>query len=264
MTPLLIGRGICGIYKITNLVNGSVYVGCSKDVRKRWIHHRCMRLRDHHMSICKAFRKYGIDNFVFELIEECPVDLLSEREMFWIETLRPRYNRTKGGRGANGYNQSPEARAVLAVKAREQWQRMTPEERAERVRNNLCGPKPGHRVSMETRRKLSDYMRGRNLGVKFTELRKQKIRDGIRKADGVRGVGHWKPVVNVNAKGRAVCFYSSVKFAAEDMGVHPSVINAVLKGRRKTSRGYRWFYTNVDALGPINRPSYYEQTKNYE
>ena len=48
------------------------------------------------MAIGKAIQKYGVNNFIFEVIEECSVDMLDEREKYWIlklNTLTP-----------NGYN----------------------------------------------------------------------------------------------------------------------------------------------------------------
>ena len=58
----------CGIYKITNKINQKCYIGCSKNIEKRWSSHKSESVLDqfpqYNYSIHKAFRKYGLDNLV--------------------------------------------------------------------------------------------------------------------------------------------------------------------------------------------------------
>ena len=72
---------ICGIYKITNQLNGHAYIGLSIDIERRWKEHRKMKYR---ACIYDAFVKYGIDNFKFTILEECQKDKLNEQEKYWI------------------------------------------------------------------------------------------------------------------------------------------------------------------------------------
>ena len=46
-------------------------------------------------------RKYGINNFSFEILEECLSSQLSDKEKYYIKILNPFYNKTSGGRGGN-------------------------------------------------------------------------------------------------------------------------------------------------------------------
>ena len=66
----------CGIYKITNNINNKIYIGCSKNIEHRWLAHKSESIlennQQYNYSIHKAFRKYGLDNFSFEIIEELP------------------------------------------------------------------------------------------------------------------------------------------------------------------------------------------------
>lgn len=95
-----------GIYKITNKVNNNSYIGLSKNIEKRWSDHKG------HMNgsrqdcidkvLYKAMRKYGVDNFEMEILEECEENKLIEREIYWInyyDTFKNRrhYNSTPGG-----------------------------------------------------------------------------------------------------------------------------------------------------------------------
>ena len=94
----------CGIYKITNSINKKVYIGCSKNIEHRWIAHKSESILEkypqYNYTIHKAFRKYGIDNFTFEIIEFCKEDELFEKEKFWIkkyDSFNSGYNDTEGG-----------------------------------------------------------------------------------------------------------------------------------------------------------------------
>lgn len=98
-------RKITGIYVITNKVNGKQYVGLSNNCLRRWYDHRYRgmnpkREEDLIKPLYKAFRKYGLDNFSFDVLEECDKESLSEREIFWVDKLNSYsqgYNATIGG-----------------------------------------------------------------------------------------------------------------------------------------------------------------------
>ena len=93
------------IYTITNKINGKQYVGKTNlpDPQERWREH----IKDYKTERCEkrplysAINKYGVENFVFEAIEEC--DNTEEREKFWIKELNTYgsngYNATLGGDG---------------------------------------------------------------------------------------------------------------------------------------------------------------------
>ena len=77
----------CGIYKITNKINGHMYIGLSTNIEKRFQDHRnkainSFKKEDKDKVLYKAMRKYGVDNFNYEIIKECSVDLLKEREIY--------------------------------------------------------------------------------------------------------------------------------------------------------------------------------------
>lgn len=93
-----------GIYKITNIINGKVYVGQAVDIKRRWQEHCSHSFSPTHISynhtIHRAIRKYGIENFTFEVLEECAETLLNEKEIYWIAKLNSKqngYNMTDGG-----------------------------------------------------------------------------------------------------------------------------------------------------------------------
>lgn len=84
---VLNGRAPSGIYKITRLLTGEVYIGKSTDIKNRWGEHckSCFNVGTiAHSTLHTTMQKDGIQNFTFELIEECPKDQLTEREKFYI------------------------------------------------------------------------------------------------------------------------------------------------------------------------------------
>lgn len=96
-----------GIYKITNTINGHCYIGLSTNIKKRWLQHKLPYNweRESYKPLYKAFQKYGLENFIFEIIEECTPEQLGEREKFYIEkydSIKNGYNLTAGGEDNHG------------------------------------------------------------------------------------------------------------------------------------------------------------------
>lgn len=93
------------IYCIINKINHKKYVGkTTSSVEKRFNEH----LNDSNRKRCEkrplysAIRKYGKENFVIEILEECSREILSDKEAYWIDklgTYKNGYNATKGGEG---------------------------------------------------------------------------------------------------------------------------------------------------------------------
>lgn len=90
------------IYKITNLINGKVYIGkTERSIEKRFKEHLSDSKSDSiNRPLHSAIKKYGFSNFKIELLEE--TEECNEREMFWIKYYNSYdcgYNATVGGDG---------------------------------------------------------------------------------------------------------------------------------------------------------------------
>jgi len=93
-----------GIYKITNLINNNAYIGLSINIENRWKSHRERAFdsdnKEYDKVLYQAFRKYGLENFKWEVLEECKPEELKEKEIYWINyynTFKKGYNATPGG-----------------------------------------------------------------------------------------------------------------------------------------------------------------------
>ena len=94
-----------GIYKITNNINNKIYIGQSVNIERRWKDHLSNSSKK--SLIHRAIEKYGKDNFTFEIIEECSIEELDNREIYWIsyyDTFNYGYNLTRGGKSGFKYN----------------------------------------------------------------------------------------------------------------------------------------------------------------
>lgn len=79
----------CGIYKITNQINGKCYIGQSINIEQRWREERTAASSstdsEYNTPRSRAIRKYGLENFTFEILEECEVENLNLLEQFYAE-----------------------------------------------------------------------------------------------------------------------------------------------------------------------------------
>lgn len=75
-------RETCGIYKITNTKNDKVYIGSSKNILNRWGNHifNLVGGKHHSNEFQKDFEKYGVENFIFQVLK-----ILDNKENLLIE-----------------------------------------------------------------------------------------------------------------------------------------------------------------------------------
>lgn len=93
-----------GIYKITNQINNKSYIGQSKDITRRFRQHHTQPFNINALTydtiFYRAIRKYGLENFSFEILEQCLEEQLNDREKYWIKY----YHTCIKDQLANGYN----------------------------------------------------------------------------------------------------------------------------------------------------------------
>lgn len=98
-----------GIYKITNLINNKIYIGQSVNIEKRWKTHQTNafneKSKEYNKYLYRAFRKYGIDCFSFEIICECSKEELDDLEHKYIVEYHSN-NEQYGYNETSGYDSS--------------------------------------------------------------------------------------------------------------------------------------------------------------
>ena len=95
---------VTGIYKITNIKTKECYIGQAMHIKERWAEHaKCGLGIDTPAGnkLYKAIQEFGLWNFSFEVLEECPREQLNEKEKYYIDLYSSYdygYNSTRGNK----------------------------------------------------------------------------------------------------------------------------------------------------------------------
>lgn len=141
---------ICGVYKITSPVN-KVYVGQSVNIHKRWGDYRGLHNCNEQYLLYNSFKKYGVSEHKFEILQACSPIELDAVEKHYVELFNC-LNREFGLniRHAGGYKKHSK-------------------ETIEKIRVANIGKK----MSPEARRKMSEWQKGKepwNKGLKGSQV----------------------------------------------------------------------------------------------
>ena len=88
-------QSVSGIYKISSAIDATkFYIGSSRNMRKRLIHHRCNLKNQKHANIIlqNYVNKYGLSAIKTEVLEYCNIEDLIEREQYYLDLLKPHFN----------------------------------------------------------------------------------------------------------------------------------------------------------------------------
>jgi group I intron endonuclease len=171
------------IYTIFNHINGKIYVGQTNDPKTRWNNHiwtafsKKEKKQKKQYYIHKAIKKYGVDNFIFTIIQTLNNRAeLNAAEKYWIKFFQSKnnefgYNLTDGGDGCEGRMVSQETRNKIGKASKGH---ITTEETRKKISKTLTGvplsperreklsiTNKGHLVSEETRQKIREKATGR-------------------------------------------------------------------------------------------------------
>lgn len=150
-----------GVYKITNLVNGKVYIGASKNIEKRWSAHR-----NGYTSITEDLQTLGLKNFKFEVLLECPEDMLAQ----WERDMICLYDSDDSEKGYNSPKDRPYSLKLSeTLKGRSL---------SEETKRKMSEAHKGRPFSDDAKHKLSEAHRGRpskRKGITLSEEHKRKI-----------------------------------------------------------------------------------------
>ena len=221
----------CGIYKIENLINGKVYIGQSVDIQYRFRNHKSESFNPksnaYDTAIHRAIRKYGVDNFSFEIVEECEQDQLRAREIYWINyyhSFGEGYNLTSGGEGVS---------TIDIKRVRKLWDDELSIKEISVIMN--CQQHTIIRIleSYDKYNRKESYRRGRiKVGEKLS-----------------------RPIVQYDKNGSLIQRYISITEAAKVTGINHSCISEALCGGQASAGGYQWIYEGENPPGVYNTKS---------
>jgi len=172
-----------GIYRIVCVANEKAYVGSARSIRDRWRKHvRLLETGGHHnIHLQRAWDKYGVDSFRFEIVELVPVAFLLEAEQKHIDGCPAKFNICQKAGSNLGVKRSAEAKAKMSASAKRRV--ASPEARANMsAAAKLRTASPGERARMAAISRAQTYTAERRAkvgaahrGMRHTEATKATI-----------------------------------------------------------------------------------------
>ena len=257
----------CGIYSITNILNGKRYIGQTYNFKDRWMRHRSYLKHnsEHNAHLQNAWNKYGASNFKFEIIEVCPFSDLDEREIYWInyyDSKNTSYNFADGGLGCKGYKhtkeeifkmrmiQNPEPILQIDLKGNILNEFISSGEAGDYLgKKSVSGIK--RCCDGEKYKQAYGY-----IWIYKKDLDKFKLEDHItiHKSD--------TQVSQYTMDNQLIKRWDKAKNAAKDVNGSASEILKVCTGERVSYKGFIWKYTDNEELYDITRKQIKEEIEN--
>lgn len=166
----------CGVYEIRNTINGHRYIGSSVDIERRWKSHvRKLNNNKHENNILiRAWNKYGKKSFEFNILAHCPKESLLNFEQIFLNEESCEYNIANCARAPLlGLTHSKETRRKLSEMniGNQHW---LGKHHSEKTKGKISNSLMGHKVTKETRKKLSEYRHTAEAKIKMSLARKGK------------------------------------------------------------------------------------------
>lgn len=218
------------IYKVTNKINGKIYIGKTINFVQRITQHS----KESQENTCKfheAILKYGICNFLWEVECVCKnSDDASEKEHELIKkynSLYPNgYNMTLGRTGGIQYDVKP----IICLSLDGEF--------VKRYESASQAGKDGFNVHSVLNSCRSNKHRSKNNIFMFED---EYIKSGPRKYEPSKSTSK-KPVIQCDMSGNFIAEYESVTEASEDTGINRVSISSQLSGDRKTTGDFIFVY----------------------
>lgn len=239
------------VYKITNSVNGKLYIGISANPDKRWWEHR-NQTRKTHTRLYNAFRKYGVEAFTFEILCWCDTrEDARELENLAVEvcdTIATGYNMCPGGGGGIAGPDNPaygkplpaDVRAKMSAAAKKRG--MSDERKAA-----LALSRKGSKKSEKWKQAASARLKDKPL----SQAHKNKLSEAWKRRKERNEPVH-------NAK-RVVCtqtgeVFGSIAGAARHLEVSAYLLAKHLNGGLCSVKGFtfRWYTMEPEEKGQEN------------
>lgn len=219
-----------GVYKITNKINGKMYIGASIDIERRRIEHFKpfkVNFFKNKYPLYHAIDKYGRDNFTHEVLEETTVEEMDEREEYYIK----KYNTV-----VDGYN-------VISTA-----HNMHDKEYAKEVHGSFFSEWNKKQWQNEDYRKERSEL--------SSQIQKERLKDPKYLAEKSRQLKKYtdtlkKTVYQYDKQDNLIAEFNGTREAERKTGVNSQSISKVALGQRKTAGGFVWKYSQKKSVETI-------------
>ena len=220
-----------GIYRIYNKVNKKFYIGSAYNFDRRKREHLNLLLNNKHYNskLQRAWNKYKSENFIIELIANCPREYCRKLEQWFIDNLKPCYNIAILANSPGGLKHNKATKLKIS-KARKgegngMYGKNHTETAIEKIRNNSLQRK--NNIETISALKLGH---GWNKGIAFSE--EAKIKMSLAK-DSVK-----KKVKRIAPNG-AEYIYNCIADTKKE-GFNSSHVSNCCKGKQGLHKNYKW------------------------
>ncbi len=202
-----------GIYKITSPKN-RVYIGQSKDIERRFYLYSLMMCKGQ-TRLYSSFLKYGVEKHNFEIIEECYIGLLNERERYWQD-----YYNVISLDGLNCHLVKTNYKKFV---------------HSEKTKLKISNSNKGKKRTLEFRNRIIEKMNNLSAETRFKMSESAKIKiftDKHKENISKSNLGKTQKRFNVLNLESGI-FHESIPKAAETYGYRYSYLKAMLLGQLK-------------------------------
>ncbi len=230
-----------GIYRIRNVVTGDRYIGSAVNLKQRSFNHESYLRRGKHKNaqLQRAYKKYGAESFVFEVLFYCPAYDLLKQEQVLLDS-KPEYNHCLIAGSRRGTRQSEEAKAKVARAMR--GRKVSPDTLAKTAATRAANP---HKHSDAMKARMSTLKKGVPLTPKHVANR-AKAQTGLkRSAEARKNLKKGQEAIRVAveaidpATGEIKHTFASLA-DAEAAGFPHACVSRCINGLRPTHRGFIW------------------------
>ena len=239
---------LIGIYKITSPSN-KIYIGQSLNILRRFNNYKRIEDCKTQIKLYNSLKKYGTENHIFEIIEECPLENLNTRERYWQDF----YKVLEGGLNCkltktedkNGFLNKETCNKIGKSKIgnKNNLGRVFTDEHKSNITKGKLG---SIYSSSKTGEDHGNYGKVRDLHFK-NNLSSIKI--GVKPSEEIKlkraaakiGKGV-KSILQYNLEGNFIKEWNSMIEASKILNIKSSGISACCKGNIKFSKGFIWRY----------------------
>lgn len=223
-----------GIYKITSLI-GKVYIGRSINIKRRFSDYRRLSCKNQPL-LYNSFLKYGFDNHKFEIICYCHINLLDDKESYFINF----YSSNNRGLGLNCTSGgktcvfTEETKLKMSIKAK-----------------GRVSCRKGARMSDEARAKMSAAKKGKTPWNKGVKLSAEHIEKVASKKRGTKLSEETKLKMSISRRGKTNLkkvldektgeIFNSVGLAAIYANLKYNTLIEMLKGRNRNKTNLKYY-----------------------
>ena len=225
------------IYLTTNLVNGKKYIGQHNG-----------SIKDNYLGsgvlLVKAIEKYGKENFKKEILEECDITELDEKEKYWIAYYNALedenfYNLSKGGQKGDGweaarrfFQRHPEKAQEIYQKNYQnlkEWRKNNPDKVKENIEKMIQGSRDYYNAHPEKRKEIVDKLQIAK--EKWQKEHPEEVQQQIKNFIKAGSDANSQKIKCINTGE----IFPSISEAARHYNTYQTNISKVLKGERKSA-----------------------------